>query len=140
MYKKLSLYRRIIYAAPCVMLAAQGCQGPFLIHFSRLKTRSVKNMNAPKPKHLGEPPDDAPYAYKKGWNDGCKSGLSVSDPGAYKAFYTMTVDPDLYKVRMYYQVWNDAYKYCRQYQTTWSWISLDETFQKDNLCIICPQK
>ncbi|MET0155123.1 MAG: hypothetical protein ABW189_03340 [Rickettsiales bacterium] len=121
-------------------LALSGCYGAFLSKPAGLDSLSVKQMHAPKPPNLGGPPDDAPEVYKLGWNDGCKTGMGTMVTGAYKAFYKFTVHSELYGDPMYYNVWKDAYTYCRQRAFKWSWEPWDRKYYNPgNLCLICPE-
>lgn len=117
-----------------------GCAGSFLSGFSGVDHLTVDEMRAPKPANLGGPDPEAPEAYKKGWNDGCKTGMGSMASGAYKSLYKYTVDQQYYNDSMYYNVWKDAYIYCRQRNFKWSWDPLDKTdYNPGNLCLICPE-
>lgn len=60
-------------------------------------------------------PQDAPNVYKKGWQDGCESGLSSMTNTFYKTFYSFKQDSKLLQNATYYKVWKDTYTFCRHY-------------------------
>lgn len=74
----------------------------------------------PRPWGLGKTPDGSPI-FKKGWEDGCDSGLGVYGAQHYrKPAYKFRQDVTLIHNREYYRAWKDAYTYCRWYNWTWS--------------------
>lgn len=97
----------------------------------------------PRPWGLGGPPADAPEAYKKGWNDGCDTGLSEFAGSYYKSFYKFTQDVKMVDDPVYYQVWKAAEQYCKHY--TYKWIYRQD-FEggkgfgpsASTICVICP--
>ncbi|MDB2415426.1 hypothetical protein N9W34_06615 [Rickettsiales bacterium] len=125
--------RPFIYIIIMALLFATGC--------NRGKIFSEKSIFAPKAPTMGNRPDDAPEVYKKGWDDGCETGLSTMVMSYAKAFYQYKKDPELDNDPMYYKAWKDAYTYCRHFSFRHNWDTLDST-QGDfgNLCIICPQQ
>lgn len=74
----------------------------------------------PKPWGLGGPPASAPAIYKKGWNDGCETGLAEFGTSAYKSFYKFKQDFRLVENPMYYAVWKQAEQYCKHYSGKWN--------------------
>ncbi|MCE3232041.1 MAG: hypothetical protein K0R98_298 [Rickettsiaceae bacterium] len=60
-------------------------------------------------------PDDAPNKYKRGWKDGCETGLSSMTSTTYKTFYSFKQDPKLREDPTYYRTWKDTYDFCRHY-------------------------
>lgn len=60
-------------------------------------------------------PKDAPNNYKRGWKDGCETGLSVMTNAMYKTFWTFKQDKKLRADSTYYTAWKAAYNYCRSY-------------------------
>lgn len=60
-------------------------------------------------------PEDAPNNFKRGWRDGCESGMSSMTNTAYKTFYSFKQDPQLRRDPTYYKTWKDTYTYCRHY-------------------------
>ncbi|MCD6034977.1 MAG: hypothetical protein K0R63_718 [Rickettsiales bacterium] len=78
---------------------------------------------APRPFAMGDtPPGTA--TFRKGWEEGCHTGLATMTTDYYKSFYTFEQDPYMINNSEYYEAWKDAYTYCRQYAfkwTLWSW-------------------
>lgn len=60
-------------------------------------------------------PKDAPNNFKRGWMDGCETGLASMTNSFYKAFYTFKQTPKLRDDPVYYSVWKDTYNFCRHY-------------------------
>lgn len=60
-------------------------------------------------------PKEAPNNYKRGWRDGCESGLANMTNSMYRKFYTFRQDNALRKDATYYKVWKDTYTFCRHY-------------------------
>lgn len=58
---------------------------------------------------------DAPMAFKKGWRDGCETGISITANVFQKHYYTFTQDPNMSQDRVYYSGWKTAYLYCSRY-------------------------
>ena len=58
--------------------------------------------------------------YKKGWKEGCESGLAVYGNHRYKAFYTVYQDVEHLHDKDYYKAWKDSYSYCRWYVYHWA--------------------
>ena len=98
---------------------------------------------APIPFKMTRPdPNKGSPEYLKGWDDGCKTGLSTMITGYYKSFYQFKQDPYMTSNATYYKAWKDAYGYCKNYAFRFSWDSLDRTGNNkvvDNpICVICP--
>lgn len=60
-------------------------------------------------------PKDAPNKYKRGWRDGCESGLGNMTNSMYRKFYTFRQDKSLREDATYYKAWKDTYNFCRHY-------------------------
>ena len=113
-------------------LAVTSCGG---------KVFSDDSIFAPMPLRMGTPDKKkGSPEYLKGWDDGCKTGLSTMVNGYYKSFYQFKQDPYLASNPVYYKAWKDSYTYCRQYSFRYSWDAYDRTYNKameNPLCIIC---
>tara|TARA_B100001564_G_C20658505_1_gene680425 strand:- start:1837 stop:2157 length:321 start_codon:yes stop_codon:yes gene_type:complete len=89
----------------------------------------------------GSPPD-----YAKGWDDGCKTGLSTMNRQIYKSFYGYKQDHTMADNPNYYKAWKDAYTYCRQYSFRFTWDALDGrkggggAISVAPLCVLCPNE
>lgn len=122
-------------------LVLQGCYGPFLYKITGGESGTIDEMAAPVPYGMGRPDNTAPPEYLKGWDDGCKTGLSTMNLGSYKGFYKYTVTQDLYTDPRYYKAWKDAYTYCRQYSFKWTMEPIDRQYSKSGpLCLLCPNE
>jgi hypothetical protein len=73
------------------------------------------NFFKPAPWLFKQMPNDAPNKYKRGWIDGCESGLSSMTSTTYKTFYSFKQDAELRKDATYYRIWKDTYDFCRHY-------------------------
>ena len=60
-------------------------------------------------------PKDAPNNYKRGWRDGCESGMANMTNSMFRKFYTFRQDVALREDATYYKVWKDTYTFCRHY-------------------------
>jgi len=60
-------------------------------------------------------PKDAPNNFKRGWIDGCETGLASMTNSFYKTFYTFKQDPKLREDATYYKAWKSTYNFCRHY-------------------------
>jgi len=69
----------------------------------------------PMPWIFDQMPKDAPNNYKRGWRDGCESGLANMTNSVYRKFYTFRQDVSLREDATYYKVWKDLYTFCRHY-------------------------
>lgn len=69
----------------------------------------------PMPWIFGQMPKDAPNNYKRGWKDGCESGLGNMTNAMYKTFYTFKQDKKLREDATYYSTWKTSYNFCRHY-------------------------
>jgi len=119
---------------PLLLIAISSCGG---------KIFSEDNIFAPTPLLQGTPDKDASEEYKKGWDDGCKTGMSMMVNGYYKSFYGFKQDPYMVENPVYYKAWKDSFTYCKQYAFKYTWDAYDKTSNKalDNpLCIICPNE
>jgi hypothetical protein len=91
------------------------------------------------------PPENAPELYKKGWNDGCETGMSEFATTFYKSFYRFKQDFKLVENPEYYEAWKDSYTYCRHQVYKWAWdpmtVTGNKLFQDTTpLCVICPDQ
>lgn len=71
-----------------------------------------------KPVSLDTTPPPGPPEYEQGFRDGCESGMSGYGTPFYKTFHRARQDPILAQNPVYYQIWKDAYAYCRTYVMT----------------------
>lgn len=114
------------------LLLLTGCVGQIF---------SDDSFFAPKPVGMSGPDKEHASAdYLKGWDDGCKTGLSTMVQGYYKSFYQFKQDPYMINNPTYYKAWKDSYTYCRQYSFRMAWDAFDRTYNKsleNPLCIIC---
>ena len=106
---------------------------------------SDDSIFAPLPGGMGKPAENAPPAYKQGWDDGCKTGLSTMNPGYYKSFYQYKQDASMVDDPVYYKAWKDSYTYCRQYSFKFVWDAYDKTrnsgpLSLKKLCVLCPDQ
>ncbi len=120
-----------VFSLMCVAMVLSGC----------FQNNGILGYK-PRPWGLGGPPDNAPENYKKGWHDGCDTGLSEFTGSGYKSFYKFTQDPKLVEDPVYYQVWKSAEQYCKHYP--YKWINradqdMGKTFGPgaNPLCVIC---
>lgn len=60
-------------------------------------------------------PKDAPNNYKRGWKDGCESGMANMTNSFYRKFYTFRQNQALREDATYYKTWKDTYNFCRHY-------------------------
>ena len=60
-------------------------------------------------------PKEAPNKYKRGWKDGCESGMATMTNSMYRKFYTFRQDQTLRKDATYYKAWKDTYTFCKHY-------------------------
>jgi hypothetical protein len=60
-------------------------------------------------------PKDAPNTYKRGWKDGCESGMANMTNSFYRKFYTFRQEKSLRDDATYYKAWKDTYNFCRHY-------------------------
>lgn len=122
---------KVFLSAILMILTLSGCAGQIF---------SSESIFAPTPARMGKPDKNAPEEYTKGWDDGCKTGLSTMVHGYYKSFYAYKQDPELANNAMYYKAWKDAYTYCRQYSFRYIWAPMDNTWANGPLCVICPNE
>jgi hypothetical protein len=76
---------------------------------------SVPDQFKPMPWIFKQVPQDASASVKKGWIDGCESGLASMTNSFYRSFYRFQQDPALRKDPDYYRTWKDVFTYCRHY-------------------------
>ncbi len=70
--------------------------------------------------NIGRPETGITPFYEEGWNDGCETGLAAYGTSIYKTFYRFKQQPELTTNQVYYQAWNDAMAYCRQFALRWA--------------------
>ncbi len=69
---------------------------------------------------MKEMPKNAPPDYKKGWGDGCESGLGSSYTNSwYKTFHSYRKDLRMLSNQLYVVGWDDGNRYCRHYAGQW---------------------
>ncbi len=73
----------------------------------------------PRPWGIGDAPPGPPE-FRKGWEDGCDTGIGAYGNDFYKVFYTYKQDLNLIQNPVYYRAWKDAYTYCRWYTEQWA--------------------
>lgn len=76
---------------------------------------SLPDSLKPMPWLFKQVPKDAPAEFKKGWYDGCESGLASMTNSFYRSSYRFQQDPALRKDPVYYKTWKDTYTFCRHY-------------------------
>jgi hypothetical protein len=79
------------------------------------KDGMIVNAMKPMPWIFKQMPEHAPEEYKKGWKEGCESGLASMTNDYYKTFYTFKQDAGLIKNEIYYKAWKDTFNFCRHY-------------------------
>jgi hypothetical protein len=97
--------RRVVSIA-ILMVMLSGCE-----HF-------VSQVTNQRPWGLSDTPDGPPE-FKKGWEDGCETGIAAYADGWTKMFNTYKQDANLVGNPIYYRAWRDAYTYCRWYSEQW---------------------
>ncbi len=67
-----------------------------------------------KPVAINTNPPEGPYNYRKGWNDGCQSGLAATNTFFQMSLKTkkFTLDEKLRYDRLYNAGWKYAYNHC----------------------------
>jgi hypothetical protein len=67
-----------------------------------------------KPVTLNTNPPEGPFEYKKGWSDGCRSGIAATNTAVYMTFGVnqYTLDTDLRYNKLYNTAWRYAYNHC----------------------------
>lgn len=84
-----------------------------------------------KPLGLMMTRNEGPPEYRKGWEDGCKTGIAMMGNSYEKSFYKFTQDPNMITDKVYYQAWKNAFSYCNNYTLRWSHDPLDATTNID---------
>ena len=94
-----------------------------------LCTTSCSLFNNPGRVMMKEMPKNAPPDYKKGWGDGCESGLGSAYTNSwYKTFHSYRKDLRMLTNQMYVVGWDDGNRYCRHYAGQWvRWGYFDTT-------------
>lgn len=96
-----------IFGAFCVIVAVSSCEHMY------------NQITKPRPWRMAETPEGTPE-FRKGWEDGCETGMGAYGNDTYKMIYTYKQDFTLIDNPEYYRAWKDAYTYCRWY--TWNWV------------------
>lgn len=111
---------------PLVLLLLDGCMGESPLY--------AANLLRPGGKIFTQMPKNAPPAYKKGWIEGCESGMSIFGHIIHKDFYAFKKDyrffgkefgdeRDLFdghkitdnEKKEYQVAWASTYSFCRHY-------------------------
>lgn len=79
---------------------------------------------APRPFKMAKTPEGPPE-FKRGWEDGCETGMATESNTYYKSFYKFKQDPYSVTDPMYFGAWFDAYRYCRDYVDKWTFDEMD---------------
>jgi len=93
----------------------------FLIISAVIFLGACHNFANPMPKGLRtimknvENNPKASPEYKKGWREGCESGMSSWGNYYYKAFHNFTHTPELLDNKDYSKSWADSFHACRSY-------------------------
>lgn len=82
----------------CVALVVTGCK-PLPLYF--------------------EGPKTGPEEYRKGWDDGCDSGVAAGGTLWQKIMYNFSKDPNMLENAHYKQGWNEGFSYCRFYNASY---------------------
>lgn len=77
-----------------------------------------QQFTTPRPWGIGDTPEGSEM-FRKGWSDGCETGMSAYGNGRYRAAYSFTQDPNLIDNMEYYRAWKDGQVYCRWYTFRW---------------------
>lgn len=77
-----------------------------------------ERFTKPRPYGLAETPEGTAM-FKRGWEDGCETGLVTYGNDRYKLAYDFKQDHTLVLNDEYYRAWKDAYTYCRWYVFNW---------------------
>lgn len=75
----------------------------------------IPNQMKPAGFVFNKMPEDAPESFKKGWTDGCQTGMSHMTNSFYRWFYRFTIDNELIQDPVYYTTWKDTATFCRHY-------------------------
>jgi hypothetical protein len=87
----------------------------FMVLFMLSGCYNNPDILKPMPWIFNHVPENAPSNYKRGWKDGCESGLATMTTSAYRAWYAFRQDNSLRENVTYYKSWKDSFDYCRQY-------------------------
>ncbi len=69
---------------------------------------------------LTKGPKDASTTFKKGWIDGCETGISAAANSFQTYFYRWKQDAELAQTDEYYTGWRLAFYYCARYTYQYS--------------------
>lgn len=58
---------------------------------------------------------EGPTNFRKGWRDGCETGISSTANRLQRSFYHFKQDYQLAQDPVYYKGWKAAYNYCNRY-------------------------
>jgi hypothetical protein len=73
---------------------------------------STDPFTEPAPMYLRVTLDYGPPEFRAGYEDGCKTALSVYGNTYMKTIYSLKKRPEYQYNNMYNQVWRDAWNYC----------------------------
>lgn len=93
-----------------------------LTHIASLVLIALMVISCTNPGRVmkAEMPKNAPPDYKRGWQDGCESGLGSSYTNSwYKTFHSYKKDIRMLSNQMYVVGWDDGNRYCRHYAGQW---------------------
>ena len=83
-------------------------------------TVAVIGVTACKPLPLYfEGPKIGPEEYRKGWDDGCDSGIAAGGSLWQKISHNFVKDPGMLDNVHYKQGWNEGFSYCRFYNASY---------------------
>ncbi len=94
------------------------CVLVLVLQLSACATNVAQRMKTPIPWGLEDIPDGPPE-FRKGWEDGCHTGIGAYGNAWYRMFYTYKQDANMVGNPTYYRAWKDAYTYCRWYTEQW---------------------
>ena len=100
------LHHRIFFSLNIILLViAMSC------------TRNVGNMMPVRPVKQVEIKGNSSPDFKKGWQDGCETGMSAGSNTFYKMFYRSNAVDGWKMTRSndYQTAWNNAFWFCYRY-------------------------
>lgn len=78
-------------------------------------TQKTPYWAKPMPWIFKQMPENSDTTFKKGWVDGCESGLASMTNSFFNKFYRFRQDAALRSDPTYYKVWKDTFTFCRHY-------------------------
>ncbi len=88
----------------------------FLIIVALLGTSCV--WSGPSPLFMSTDVPGTPE-FKRGWEDGCQSGIAAYGTAIQKMFYNFYQDYRMLHNPHYNAAWHEAFDYCRHYNAKW---------------------